>query len=105
MATGRTYDLIVESGCKAEKIKKLYEGRPNIYDAITNGEIQLIINTPSTSDDSTYDDSYIRKAAIKERICFITTIAAARAAAKGILEVKKSRVQPVYSLQELHGRL
>ncbi|MDR1700435.1 MAG: carbamoyl-phosphate synthase large subunit [Lachnoclostridium sp.] len=105
LATGKTYDLIVEAGYHAEKIKKLYEGRPNIYDAMANGKIQLVINTPSLSDESTYDDSYIRKSAIKERICFITTIAAAKAAAKGILEVKKNRNQPLYSLQELHGRL
>ena len=57
LATGSTYDLITQSGIQAEKVKKLYEGRPNILDLITNGNIDLIINSPSGKD-SVNDDSY-----------------------------------------------
>ena len=65
LATGGTYDLIAEAGLPVTKIKKLYEGRPNILDAITNGEIDLIINSP-VGKESVHDDSYLRKAAIKQ---------------------------------------
>jgi carbamoyl-phosphate synthase large subunit len=61
----------------------MHEGRPNIIDGIMNKEIGLIINTPSGRL-SKYDDSYIRKAAIKYKVPYITTLAAATAAAKGI---------------------
>ena len=83
MATGTTYELIRQAGIEAEKVKKLYEGRPNILDMITNGKIQLIVNTP-VGKESIHDDSYLRKAAIKAKIPYITTMAAAKATAKGI---------------------
>ena len=82
----------------------MYEGRPNIDDAITNREVQLIINTPVGSD-SEYDDSYVRKAAIKTKTPYMTTMAAAKAAAKGIREVKQEKKVEVKSLQELHNRI
>ena len=87
VATGTTYDLIRENGIEAEKVKKLYEGRPNILDLITNGKIDLIVNTP-VGKDSAHDDSYLRKAAIKAKIPYMTTMAAAKATAKGIKYVK-----------------
>ncbi len=101
VATGSTYDTIVAAGIKAEKIKKLYEGRPNILDMITNGELALIVNTP-IGKSSAHDDSYLRMAAIKNKIPYVTTIAAARATAKGINYVKKNGNADVMSLQELH---
>ncbi len=101
LATGTTYDLIKENGIEATKIKKLYEGRPNILDAISNGEIDLIINTP-VGKESIHDDSYLRKAAIKGKIPYITTMAAARVAAKGIHYVKTHDHSELKSLQELH---
>ncbi len=104
LATGNTYKLITEAGIPAEKILKLYEGRPNIMDAITNGEIDLIINSPSGKE-SANDDSYIRKTAIKKRIPYFTTMAAARQAARGIKRVKKSGHGEVKSLQELHAMI
>ncbi|HUT64304.1 MAG TPA: hypothetical protein VMZ04_10155, partial [Anaerolineae bacterium] len=67
------------------KIKKLYEGRPNIMDAIKNKEIHLIINTP-VGRHSKYDDSFIRMMAIQQKIPYVTTIAAADASVKGIEE-------------------
>ena len=102
LATGGTYDLIAEAGLPVTKIKKLYEGRPNILDAITNGEINLIINSP-VGKESVHDDSYLRKAAIKARIPYMTTMAAAKATAEGIAYVKKNGSSEVRSLQELHS--
>ena len=102
LATGVTYDLISGAGLPVTKIKKLYEGRPNILDAITNGEIDLIINSP-VGKESVHDDSYLRKAAIKARIPYMTTMAAAKATAEGIAYVKKNGSSEVRSLQELHS--
>ena len=83
VATGTTCDTINAAGIEAEKVLKLYEGRPNILDLMTNGDIDLIVNSPAGKE-SVHDDSYLRKAAIKNRIPYITTVAAARAAAEGI---------------------
>ncbi len=104
IATGNTCDLITAAGIPAEKVKKLYEGRPNILDMITNGEIDLIVNSPIGAD-SVHDDSYLRKAAIKGKIPYMTTIAAARATAEGILYVQKAGRGEVHSLQSLHGQI
>ena len=104
IATGNTYDLIHEAGIEAEKIKKLSEGRPNILDAITNGQIDLIVNSP-VGKDSMHDDSYLRKAAIKAKIPYMTTAAAARATAKGIRYVKEHGNGEIKSLQQLHSEI
>lgn len=104
VATGNTYETIKKAGFEVTKINKMYEGRPNIYDAIINREVQLVINTPIGSD-SEYDDSYVRKAAIKAKVPYMTTMAAAKAAAKGIREVKHGQSAGVQSLQELHGKI
>lgn len=104
IATGSTYDLISSSGIPAEKVKKLYEGRPNILDMITNGNIQLIINSP-VGKESVHDDSYLRKAAIKAKIPYMTTIAAAKATADGIHYVKTHKSSEVKSLQTLHSEI
>jgi carbamoyl-phosphate synthase large subunit len=100
-ATRGTYNYLAENGVKSELISKLHEGRPNIDDAIKNGEIQLVINTP-IGKASQYDDSYIRKAAIKYKVPYITTAAAASAAAKGIAAFRKGK-SGVKSLQEYHA--
>ncbi len=104
LATGTTYDLLVANGIAAEKVKKLYEGRPNILDLITNREIDLIVNTPAGKE-SAHDDSYLRKAAIKAKIPYMTTMAAARVTAKGIRYVREHGNGEVKSLQELHGEI
>ena len=104
LATSGTYALITAAGVKAEKVKKLQEGRPNINDLITNGSIDLIINSPSGKE-SAHDDSYLRKAAIKAKIPYVTTIAGARATAKGILYVQAHGDSDVKSLQELHSEI
>ncbi|HIR14154.1 MAG TPA: carbamoyl-phosphate synthase large subunit [Candidatus Choladousia intestinavium] len=104
LSTGQTYELITGAGIPAEKVNKLYEGRPNILDLITNGKIDLIVNSP-VGKDSVHDDSYLRKAAIKAKIPYMTTIAAARATAKGIRYVKEHGNGEVKSLQELHNEI
>ena len=104
LATDNTYKLIREAGIEAERVKKLYEGRPNILDLITNGKIDLIINSP-VGKDSIHDDSYLRKAAIKAKVPYMTTIAAARATAKGIRYVQGHGNGEVKSLQQLHSEI
>jgi carbamoyl-phosphate synthase large subunit len=91
-ATKGTHKFLAENGIESDPILKMHEGRPNIVDSIKNEEIHLIINSPSGKL-SKHDDSYIRKAAIKYKVPYITTLAAAAAAAKG-----------VRSLQEGHGK-
>ena len=104
LATGNTYELIHDAGIEAAKVKKLYEGRPNILDMITNGDIDLIVNSP-VGKDSIHDDSYLRKAAIKAKIPYMTTIAAARVTAKGIRYVREHGRGDVKSLQQLHSEI
>ncbi len=104
VATDGTCNLLNEAGIKAVKAKKLFEGRPNVGDMITNGDFDLIINSP-VGKDSIYDDSYLRKAAIKAGTPYITTVAAARVAAEGIHYVKTHASGEVKSLQELHGEI
>ena len=104
VATGHTFELIRDAGLPVEKINKMQEGRPNILDAISNGEIQLIINTPAAPERK-FDDSYIRKSAIKAKIPYVTTIAAAKATASGIKTVKLNGKIQVESLQERHRQI
>jgi carbamoyl-phosphate synthase large subunit len=101
LATAGTGQFLAENGIKSEPILKIYEGRPNITDAIKNGEIQLVINTPSGKQ-SQWDDSYIRKDAIKYKIPYITTLAAAHAAARGISSYQKGKSN-VKSIQQYHS--
>jgi carbamoyl-phosphate synthase large subunit len=100
-ATQGTHNFLAANGVKTEPILKLHEGRPNIDDAIKNKEIQLVVNTPMGKA-SQYDDSYIRKAAIKYKVPYITTLASASAAVKGIAAFRKGK-SGVKSLQEYHG--
>ena len=100
-ATNGTYRFLNKHGIESEPILKMHEGRPNIVDGIKNGEIQLVINTPIGRLGS-HDDSYIRKAAIKYKISYITTIAAAVAAAKGIAAVRQGHGR-AKSLQKYHA--
>ncbi len=99
-ATAGTGAYLKKQGISSEPILKEYEGRPNITDAIKNGDIHLVINTPSGKL-SSHDDSYIRKAAIKYHIPYITTMAAATAAVKGI-QASLRTTPYVKSLQNYH---
>ena len=98
IATENTCKAIRAAGIPCDKIDKIGEGRPNILDAIANHEIQIIVNTPICKK-SAEDDSYIRKAAIKNRITHVNTMAAANASAEGIRAVKEGGTPGVKSLQ------
>ncbi len=100
-ATSGTQAFLASQGISSEPILKEHEGRPNITDAIKNNEIQLVINTPSGKL-SKFDDSYIRKAAIKYRVPYITTITAAMAAVKSISAYCGGKTG-VKSLQSYHA--
>ena len=102
-ATKGTHRFLTANGIEAEPILKMHEGRPHIVDAIKNKEIDLIINTPSGKL-SKHDDSYIRKAAIRYRIPYITTMAASAATAKGIAAFRRGHGR-ARSLQSYHGDL
>ena len=100
-ATKGTHALLAQHGIASEPISKMHEGRPNIVDALTNREIQLVINTPSGKE-SKQDDSYIRTTAIKRCIPYVTTLTAAVAAAKGIAAARSGRGE-TKSLQSYHA--
>jgi len=100
-STEGTQAFLAEHGIDSERILKIQEGRPNIADEMTNGHIQIVVNTPAGKM-SQHDDSYIRKTAIRLRISYITTISAALAAAEGIA-ARREGTAPVRSLQEYHA--
>ena len=104
IATGRTCDTINDIGVPAKKVKKLYEGRPCILDFINNGEVDLIVNTPAGKE-SVNDDSYLRKAAVKAKVPYITTMAAAKAAADGLRYMSTHQDSELKSIQELHSEI
>ena len=101
LATKGTCAYLNENGINAEVVLKRLEGRPNLVDAITNGEINLIVNTPIGCR-SKDDDSYIRKTAIKYKVPYITTMAAAHNAALGIKAFLHGSA-PLKSIQEYHA--
>ncbi len=88
-------------GIACERVFKVSEGRPNIVDLIKNDEIDFIINTP-TGKISKDDAYFIRQAAIRYHVPAVTTIQAAHAAIRGILEVKSKKELSVRSIQEYH---
>ena len=104
LATGGTCDVLTAAGVNAQFVNKIYEGRPNINDMITNGDIDLIINSP-IGKSSVHDDSYLRKAAIKAKVPYVTTVAAARATAEGIHYIKANAGSKPKSLQEYHSEI
>ena len=105
MASRGTAKVIEEAGIEVEIVNKLSEGRrPNTLDLITNGKIDIIINTP-VGQERMVDDGYLRKAAIKKKIAYFTTMAAAKAGSSGILSLKTYGSSEVKSLQELHSEI
>ena len=101
-STEGTRAFYAQHGIETEVMKKIGHGRPDIVDNIKNGDVDLVINTPSGKS-SKEDDSYIRKTAIRFKIPYITTMAAAVAAAKGI-EARREKDTSVCSLQDYHAR-
>jgi carbamoyl-phosphate synthase large subunit len=84
-------------------IRKVSQGSPNIRDAVINGEIDLIINTPSGKQ-SADDGYYIRRMAVELGIPYVTTLAGARAVLNAIEHVKEGEIG-VKSLNEYHALL
>jgi carbamoyl-phosphate synthase large subunit len=98
-----TGQFLQSQGINVEILNKFAEGRPNMVDAIKNQEVHLIINTP-LGRASKEDDSYIRKAAIKYKLPYITTLTGAMAAAKGIA-ASRADGRIVQSLQQYHTEI
>ncbi|MGN0149764.1 MAG: carbamoyl-phosphate synthase large subunit [Clostridia bacterium] len=96
-------ELIEKSGIPVRKVAKLNEGRPNVLDIITNGEVSIVINTPNDKKGAA-DDSYIRKAVIKGRVPYMTTMAEAKASIAGIKAMQEKKAG-VKSLQEFHSEI
>jgi carbamoyl-phosphate synthase large subunit len=101
MTTSGTHQFLKEKGIDTIAVKKLGFGRPDLVDAIKSGEIDLLVNTPSGRR-SSRDSSNIRRAAIRFKIPYITTTAAAIAAAKGIA-ARRDGSPKVRSLQSYHA--
>jgi carbamoyl-phosphate synthase large subunit len=103
VATKGTAAYLQQNGVPAEPIRKLHEGRPHIADAIKSGKIHLVVNTPAGRR-SEYDDSYIRRTAIRHQVPYFTTLPAALASARGI-RARRQGGGGVRSLQAYHGSM
>ncbi|HOS71656.1 MAG TPA: carbamoyl-phosphate synthase large subunit, partial [Bacteroidales bacterium] len=103
LSTSGTRKFLEDHGIPAGLVLKVHEGRPNIVDAIKNGEIDLLINTPAGRL-SEYDDSYIRTNAIRYKLPYITTTSAALSATEGIRE-RHNGSYIVRSIQEYHASI
>jgi carbamoyl-phosphate synthase large subunit len=104
LATSGTAECLLDHGIPVLAVNKMHEGRPHIVDYVQKREIQLIVNTPAGKQ-SQYDDSYIRKNAIKYKVPYITTVAGALAAAKGIAARRQSGQDGVKPLQQYHAEV
>ncbi len=104
VGTEGTVNFLREKGVPAKVVAKIGQGRPDVLDMIKNREIALILNTPSNRRDSRADDNSIRRAAIKYRIPYLTTIAAALAASEGIKAAREGKGE-VRSLQSYHASI
>lgn len=102
-ATKGTSEFLAGQGIEANVLKKLGHGRPDIVDAIKNREVNLVINTP-VGKAGQEDDSYIRKTAIRFKVPYITTTAAAVAAAKGIA-ARREGEPAAKSVQQYHSEI
>ena len=104
LSTRGTARTLRASGVPVTEVLKKHEGRPNIVDAIKNGDVQLVINTPFGRE--TRSDGYhIRTAAVLHGITNITTMPAAQAAVSAIEAVKEGRLE-VIALQDFdHDRV
>ena len=105
MATRGTAAFLAEHDIPSTVIFKQREGRPNITDAIKNGQIDLVVNTPQGDGGSATDGSYIRKESIRAHIPFMTTMAAARAAALGVKTMRSIEGSGVNALQDIHAQI
>ncbi|MGL4344682.1 MAG: carbamoyl-phosphate synthase large subunit [Cellulosilyticaceae bacterium] len=104
IATTGTARILNASGVEAQSIFKRRQGRPDILDAITNNQVQIVINTPNDKEGAD-DDGYIRKAAIRKRVFYVTTMAGAKATVEGIKAVKGGLGDTIKSLQAFHSQI
>lgn len=104
VGTEGTIAFLKANGVEGRVIAKIGEGRPDVLDAIKNREVKLIINTPSGRRDARADDCRIRQAAIKYKVPYLTTIAAAQAASEGIAAAMSGKGE-VRSLQSYHASI
>ncbi|MGN0847427.1 MAG: carbamoyl-phosphate synthase large subunit [Kiritimatiellia bacterium] len=104
VGTEGTVKFLWEKGVPATMVAKIGQGRPDVLDLIKNREVSLILNTPSGRRDARADDNSIRRAAIKYRIPYLTTVAAALAASEGIKAAREGRGE-VRSLQSYHASI
>jgi carbamoyl-phosphate synthase large subunit len=102
VSTSGTADALLGAGIPVHKVFKIGEGRPNVLDRVSNGEISFIINTPSGKIPREHE-VMIRNAALRRKIPIMTTVRAALASANGIRSLQKNKVQ-VRSLQEYHAK-
>ena len=100
ICTEGTARVIQEAGMEVREVRKLAEGRPNSLDLLKNGEIQLVINTPSGQAPRA-DEVKIRTTAVYSRVPIMTTLSSAKAAASAIAALKKNGYQ-VKPIQEYH---
>ena len=105
LASEHTAQVIADAGIPVERVNKLKEGRPNMADLMMNGKIDIVVNTPMSNKDTVDDDSYLRKTAIKKKIPYITTMAAAKATVSGLISMRRAGTGEVKSLQELHAEI
>ena len=102
MSTRGTAAFLAENEIPCTVIFKQREGRPNITDAIANGQIDLVVNTPKGDTHSETDGSQIRREAIRAHIPYVTTMAAAHASAVGIAAKVAGTDSGVNALQDIH---
>ena len=103
IATKGCYEYMKQHGIESTQVAKLNEGRPNVLDVITNKEVSIVINTPNDKKGAA-DDSYIRKAVIKGRVPYMTTMAETMASIAGIKALQKEKMG-VKSLQDFHKEI
>ena len=101
LATEGTARHLRARGIPAERVLKVYEGRPNAIDLIVSGAVQLLINTP-LGKLTQQDDYALRRAALQHRVPYTTTLSAASAACDAVIALR-SRAGEVRSLQEWHA--
>jgi carbamoyl-phosphate synthase large subunit len=100
VATRGTAGELNAAGIPAQVVNKIQEGRPNVLDMVVNGEVDLLINTPSGKDPHT-DEAQMRKKSIIQGVPTLTTLAAAEAAVKAIASLQ-GQEETVAALQDYH---
>ena len=102
IGTKGTADFYTANGIKCQAVNKIGGGRPDVVDLIMNKDVTLVINTPKAKRNYHEDRKTIRKTCLKYKVPYITTIAGALAAVKGIESVNTGK-GGVKSLQEYHS--